>query len=311
MEDNTRIAAGIVLFNPDDEDRFIYCLNRLTEQFEKVYIFNNGAPFSFDKFKSVECISENENKGIAYALNKIMSYAQKDGYSWVVTMDQDSVIPDGLVNGYMQHINESSDLGIICPQVIDKRRIYSVAEKNKEEIYVDFCITSAACTSVEAWEKCGKFDEWLFIDLVDNDFCKRLTLSGYKILKLNQWVLDQEFGKIIPKSKHTQEFWLKVSKILHNQNFAKFSYKKFVSPLRVYYTNRNIIYINKKLKNYGSVGYENYNCKGYIGFIISFMIPSILRANKKIDVLKATIKGVKDGMISSPNEWSVKENMVE
>lgn len=233
MADNTRIAAGIVLFNPDDENRFIYCLNKLAEQFDKIYVFNNGRPYSFDMFSSVEYISENENKGIAYALNEIMACAKKDGYSWVVTMDQDSVIPDGLVDGYAKHIKKNSNIGIICPQVIDKRRIYSVAEKDNGEVYVDFCITSAACTSVEAWEKCGKFDEWLFIDLVDNDFCKRLTLSGYKILKLNQWVLDQEFGKIIPKSKHTQEFWLKVSKILHNQNFAKFSYKKFVSPLRV------------------------------------------------------------------------------
>ena len=311
MTDNIRIAAGVVLFNPDDEHRFIYCLNRLVEQFEKIYIFNNGRPYSFDMFSSVEYISENENKGIAYALNKIMSCAKKDGYSWVVTMDQDSVIPDGLVDGYAKHIDKNSNIGIVCPQVIDKRRIYSVAEKDSREEYVDFCITSAACTSVEAWERCGKFDEWLFIDLVDNDFCKRLTLSGYKILKLNQWVLDQEFGKIIPKSKHTQEFWLKVSKLLHNQNFAKFSYKKFVSPLRVYYTNRNIIYVNKKLKKYGSVGYESYNCKSYIGFIISFMIPSILRAGKKIDVLKATVKGVKDGMAATPSEWSVKEkNMV-
>lgn len=311
MTDNIRIAAGVVLFNPDDEHRFIYCLNRLVEQFEKIYIFNNGRPYSFDMFSSVEYISENENKGIAYALNKIMSCAKKDGYSWVVTMDQDSVIPDGLVDGYAKHIDKNSNIGIVCPQVIDKRRIYSVAEKDSREEYVDFCITSAACTSVEAWERCGKFDEWLFIDLVDNDFCKRLTLSGYKILKLNQWVLDQEFGKIIPKSKQKQEFWLKVSKLLHNQNFAKFSYKKFVSPLRVYYTNRNIIYVNKKLKKYGSVGYESYNCKSYIGFIISFMIPSILRAGKKIDVLKATVKGVKDGMAATPSEWSVKEkNMV-
>lgn len=65
---------------------------------------------------------------------------------------QDSVIPDGLVDGYAKHIKKNSNIGIICPQVIDKRRIYSVAEKDNGEVYVDFCITSAACTSVEAWE---------------------------------------------------------------------------------------------------------------------------------------------------------------
>ena len=58
------------------------------------------------------------------------------------------------------------------------------------------------------------------------------------------------------------------------------------------------------MKKYGRVGYENYNCKGYFGFIISFMIPSILRAQDKKAVLKATVKGIHDGMKSNPVEWS-------
>lgn len=233
-----------------------------------------------------------------------MEQAKADGYKWLITMDQDSLIPDEMVHGFEESIRTHENIGIICPQVIDRRRTYLQAEDNEAEEYVNFCITSASCTSIEAWEKCGKFDEWMFIDLVDNDFCKRITLSGYKILKLNKWILDQEFGKITPKSEWKQKFWVGVSKILHNQNFAKFSYKKSVSPLRVYYTNRNIIYVNKKLNRYGSIGYENYNCKGYLGFIISFMIPSILRAQDKKSVLKATIQGVCDGKRSKPGEWS-------
>ena len=39
---------------------------------------------------------------------------------------------------------------------------------------------------IDAWEQIGKFDEWLFIDLVDNEFCKRLIVSGYTILRLNE-----------------------------------------------------------------------------------------------------------------------------
>ena len=124
-------------------------------------------------------------------------------------------------------------------------------------------------------------------------------------MKLNRWILDQEFGKIIPKSDKVQKIWIKVSKILHNQNFAKFSYKKFVSPMRVYYTNRNIIYLNKKMKKYGKVGYENYNCRGYVGFIVSFMLPSILRAQDKKKVIRATIQGIKDGRDAKVREWSI------
>ena len=280
MNKSNKIAAGVVLYHPD-MIRLEKCIENLKKQIDKIYIFDNSEEKIKINNAFVVYMTEEKNKGISYALNKIMRRAKMDGFNWVMTMDQDSIIPDGMIEGFEECIALHPDVGIICPQVIDKRRIYSVAQKSEEAVYVDFCITSASCTSIEAWEKCGEFDEWLFIDLVDNEFCKRIRASGYKILRLNKWVLDQEFGKIIPKSERKQQFWLAVSKILQNQNFAKFSYKKIVSPLRVYYTNRNIIYVNKKMRQYGSVGYENYNCKGYLGFIISFMIPSILRAQDK------------------------------
>lgn len=298
----SNIAAGIVVFNPE-KGRLEKNICRLKEQVGEIYIFDNSEISSGD-YEGVTYLSEKRNCGIAYALNRIMEQAKADGYRWLITMDQDSLIPNGMIHGFEESIKTHENIGIVCPQVIDKRRTYLHVENNIEEKYVDFCITSASCTSIEAWERCGKFDEWMFIDLVDNDFCKRIVLSGYKILKLNRWILDQEFGKIIPKSEWKQKFWISVSKILHNPNFAKFSYKKFVSPLRVYYTNRNIIYLNKKMKKYGPIGYENYNCRGYLGYIISFMIPSILRAQEKGEVLKATIKGIKEGLYSEPIEWS-------
>ena len=302
------IAAGIVLFNPD-KSRLNKSIKKIQEQFNKIYIFDNSEyPITLEN-DNLEYITENKNCGIAYALNRIMEQAKRDGYQWVVTMDQDSIIPDGLVDGFNQCISEHPEVAIVCPQVIDRRRSYMTIESDEKEVYIDFCITSASCTSIAAWEKCGRFDEWLFIDLVDNDFCKRIILSGYKIMRLNKWVLDQEFGKIIPKSIRKQKLWLKVSRILHNKNFAKFSYKKFVSPLRVYYTNRNILYLNKKFSHYGPVGYENYNCRGYWGFVISFMIPSILRAQNKGHVIKATIKGIEAGRRSNPGKWVIKKDV--
>jgi GT2 family glycosyltransferase len=301
-----RIAAGIVLYNPEI-DRFKACISSLMQQVDKIYIFDNSEiPHYFEKSAIVAYYTENKNVGIAYALNRIMEAAQKDGYDWVITMDQDSIIPEGMVSSYGEAIKRNSSLGIVCPQVIDCRRSYMEVKRELETEFVDFCITSASCTSVVAWESIGKFDEWLFIDLVDNEFCKRLTLSGYRILRLNNLVLNQEFGKIIPKSERTQKFWIIISKLLHNQNFAKFSYKKFVSPMRVYYTCRNVLYVNKKLANYGPIAYkENYNCSSYRGFIISFVLPSILRAQDKKAVIKAVVRGTKEGKKCIPVSWSM------
>ena len=310
MNCDTKIAAGIVTYNPDQWDRYENGIKKILEQVDKIYVFNNEDKLDNISDARIDVFSENENKGVAYALNRIMNKAKNDGYVWVLTMDQDSLIPDGLVNEYRTAIDNNENIGIVCPQVIDIRRNYMNISKEPKQEFVEFCITSASCTSIEAWEKIGGFDEWLFIDLVDNDFCKRLIASGYKILKLNDLVLNQEFGRIVPKNEKTQRFWLKVSKIFHNPNFAKFSYKKYVNPMRVYYTCRNIIYVNKKLGQHSRIGYkENYNCKGYVGFIISFILPSILRAQNKIAVIKAVINGTNEGLRKKVTTWSIKDRL--
>lgn len=303
----SKIAVGIVLYNPDIQ-RFKHSIEKILEQVKKVYIFDNSSVELNMKFNNnVTYICNKHNYGIAYALNKIMEMAKNDGYSWVVTMDQDSIIPDNIIDEYLFNIKkDSNNIGIICPQVIDKRRTYMKIKRDPSKEYIKECITSASCTSVKAWEAIGGFDEWLFIDLVDNEFCSRMIASGFKILRLNNFVLDQEFGNIIPKSEKIQKFWISISKLLKNENFAKFSYKKIVSPMRVYYTNRNIIYVNRKMKLYGKVGYSNYNCKGYIGFLISFAIPSLLRAQDKRKVLYSIFKGMYDGLNKKISPWELK-----
>lgn len=155
------IAAGIVVFNAEKE-RLENNISRLKKQVKDVYIFDNSNVSDGD-YDGVTYLSENKNCGIAYALNRIMEQAKADGYKWLITMDQDSLIPDGMVHGFEESIRTHENIGIICPQVIDRRRTYLQAEDNEAEEYVNFCITSASCTSIEAWENCGKFDEWMFI----------------------------------------------------------------------------------------------------------------------------------------------------
>ena len=43
-----------------------------------------------------------------------------------------------------------------------------------------------------------------------------------------------------------------------------------------------------------------------MGFLISFVVPSIVRAQEKLKVIAATVKGIRAGVQSSPEEWSTK-----
>lgn len=303
MEENKKstVLAGIVLYN-SDYSRLIKSIVSLNKQVDNIILFDNSSVLMseerrrrlYEKFRC-EYIFSGKNIGMPEALNRIMEIANKQGYEWVITMDADSIVPDNIIEEYHNYFH-NMHIGMICPQVIDKRRKYMRENGNRSNIYVNMCITSAACIRVSAWKQVGKFDGWLFVDLLDNDISKRMVLNGWKILQINSIILDHEFGEIKPKNTIIEKFWISVGRLLHNDNIVKLSYKKIVNPCRVYYTCRNIIYLNNKFKNYGGIGYkENYNCHTFMGFIICFVLPSIVRANKKKEVLKAVFYGFRDG----------------
>ena len=297
-------VAGIVSYNPDME-RFKENIENILNEVEKLVIVENGSKNNqkvkeiVDQYQKdrIKLIQNSENVGIAKALNQIMHYAEKEGFEWVITLDQDSVCPENLVSEYQKYIDEKN-VAIICPQIQDRRRKYIEIENVHGVSEIDMCITSASCTNIKIWRKTGGFDNKLFIDLVDNEYCKKIRLYGYRILRLNYLILNHEFGDIEPKDTIMAKFFIKLSKILHKENIGKLSYKKKVYPLRVYYTCRNVIYLNKKYKKYGTIGYqENYHCHNFMGFIICFIAPSVLRADEKMEVFKAAIQGIKRGRI--------------
>jgi GT2 family glycosyltransferase len=302
-----KVAAGIVLFNPNPI-RLRECISKLRGQVGCIIIYDNSLVNSYRNFmkENVVYLSRHQNDGISYALNQIFLKGKEMGYEWILTMDQDTIIPINLISTFSKYMMQKK-VGIICPQVVDRRRVYLHPKYVPNDTsYIDFCITSASCTNINIWEELGGFDNYLFIDFVDNDYCKRLVLSGYKILQCNKVVIDQEFGNITLKSQFWVGFYISLSHFLKNKNIAKLSYKKKVNPMRVYYVHRNLLYLNKKLKNYGGIGYGNFYCHSFFGFLIYFTLPSFVRGSEKRKIFKATIKGLYDGYKSKVKCFEIK-----
>jgi rhamnosyltransferase len=85
--------------------------------------------------------------------------------------------------------------------------------------------------NLAAWLKLGGFADKLFIDEVDNEFCIRAGLNGYKILTTKKIFLRHHLGDDVMVRHFITGQKRKVSK--H-------------SPLRVYYVVRNNLYIWRK-----------------------------------------------------------------
>ena len=231
-----KCSIGIVTYQPD--------ISRLTENLQaalastmasRVMIYDNHS----DNIASIRelmatdnrCLlmESEKNQGIAHALNAICQKAFDEGYSWVLTLDQDSVIPEGLLEEYSRYTDQEG-VGIICPGIIDRNMGREYTRQTSGTEYLHQCITAGNLVRLKAWQKTGGYSEELFIDGVDFDFCMKMSEAGFKILRTNNVCLLQEVGhgRKIPLPFHHQ-----MSVLNH-------------PPMRLYYIARNYLYIGRR-----------------------------------------------------------------
>ena len=200
-----KVAAIIVSYNPDSN--LFDSINLLLNQVEKVIIVDNGSKEKYVKYiksineDKIEIILNKENLGIATALNIGVRKALENGYEWILTMDQDSKASPDMVKKMFNVYNsinreERKDILSIFPNFVDER-IQSIEENSNMNSYeyVDADITSGNILRKEVFEKVGFFDDSLFIDLVDTDFCMRLNEKGIKMIKIRDAVLYHSLGE--------------------------------------------------------------------------------------------------------------------
>ncbi len=269
-----KIYAGIVLYNPDSK-RLVENVVAIASQVDKVILYDNGSK----NIEKIECdtnlmqqcklIKSPKNCGIASALNKLASFAYNDGAKWLLTLDQDTVVKLGLIDTYRKYMN-LPQIGQLCCLFEDrnnpKMKLTNFAEVEK----VDRTITSAALVNLLAWKDVGGFDESLFIDYVDHDFCAALIHHGYFNYQINYIGFLHELGHT---ERHSFLWW----------SYATTNHNAF----RRYYMARNCILVARRYHT--SVWRE---CKWLLGETARI----ILAEKDKRKKITNTFKGIKDGL---------------
>lgn len=270
-----KYLVGIVAYNPN----IIEIKNKLTLLREKEYnviIVDNSSKNinilketskNFDTF----LIENSENMGIAFALNQIFEFAEKKKFEWVLTLDQDSDISDSLLETFSM-CPMNNQVGVYCPKVYDIISRTFVqngkAETNRKKYSeIDKCITSGSLTSVKTWKEIGGFDNYLFIDEVDNDFCYRLKKDGYHILIISDAIMNHQIGKT------------RVLTLLGRKVFIRNH-----SAMRKFYITRNRLYLDKKY--YGHIKVRT------VLMTIMFIVKTLIFENEKLDKFLASNKGI-------------------
>lgn len=262
-----KVIAGIITYNADCGE-LKKNVEAIKKQVDHVLIVDNHSTNAqeitdlFCEDAMVTIAYNKKNYGVGVGLNQIMRYALSKGYTWALTLDQDTFVYPNLISKYEQY-TEMPDVAMINCHYNDRNyyKAKSYTQKNEFE-FVRECITSACLTNAKAVLQCGGFDNKMFIDLVDNDMCATLQENGYKIVKLRHMGYLHSLGNVTKKR-------------IFGYDLKLFHY----SPMRIYFLSRNTIYYIKKHHSgynrliviarlmVSSVGFEDHRAKKLFAYV--------------------------------------------
>lgn len=220
------IFAIIVSFN--GEEKTILTVRALQGKVGHIHIVDNGSDLkSLGVLRSLEAIPGvsitylPENRGVGHALNLGLAQAREGGYHWILTMDQDSLVDEGMIQAYCRTVHKHPDLACLAPTVV----VHGERNRGQEDGPIEYAITSGNLVRLDVFQKSGVYDEAMFIDALDFDFCLRVRLAGWEIWRIKDALLYHELGDPHRVPKPFSRFYT-----LH-------------SPTRRYYMYRNFLYL--------------------------------------------------------------------
>ena len=277
LESAHKVAGVVTLYNSEPE--VVRRIGTYVYQLGKLYVVDNSectdqklVSVILESYSNIEYINVGSNEGIAHALNIAATSAINDGFSFLLMMDDDSETPSYLVESLFKGISHSqkNEIGIVCAQTdIDTKR------DKAEDVLTT--ITSGSILNLRAYDRVGPFQNDLFIDWVDHEYCFRLRENGYRVIMLNGIRIKHRLG------------------IFREKNvFSLFSIRwRSHSPTRLYYKFRNSLYVMHKYKDQLP---SLFKLSVYYELLENFFKVLIFETNKKV-----YISFMKRGIIDAYN----------
>lgn len=231
-----KTLAVVVLYHPGKE--LADNINSYLSQVDKLLLWDN-TPSEVGRLplsgvshpERLEYRGYGKNVGIGAALNDAVAYACRNGFTHLLTLDQDSYFLDGEFQRYVADIRQYGE---------DKRVIFSVnyfIKSQQSSLYpvtdtideVSSAMTSGTVYPVGLFGELGTFMEELFVWGIDCEFCWRAARKGIPTVCFKNILLQHDLG--YQKKKH---------RLLGKEVFPN-----EYPPARTYYNVRNGIILHK------------------------------------------------------------------
>jgi len=270
-----RILAIVVTYYPEKE-LLESNVSAFVDEVDKVLIWENTLPkeksdYRFIHHEKVEYCGDGVNS-ISHGLNFGWQYAKDNGYDYLLTMDQDSLLEDfvSMKHYAEKHRQEKIILGPSLNKGKDDISRNHVATK------VENMITSGMLLSVEVLDVLGGYDERLAIDGLDTDLSYRAQSHDIQLYRLEDCNMIQRFGEPVVRTFCGKEYHISV-----------------YSPSRLRSIIKSHVYLIRKYKNMSR------DVKRYIvrHYIVDKTKEIILFENQKMRKLFSLYYGIFEGLL--------------
>ena len=198
-----RVLVVIPTYRPGEQ--LLKLITDVHAQGYPILISDDASPVTADSLlrnaqsnPDVHVIRHHRNEGIARGLNEGLLAAIDMGAEFLLTLDQDSQIPENYIDDLVSAFTAlSSDrVGVIAPAVITDNSgdITYPTHMVDTVMTTEEVVQSGALWKVTALEEIQGFDEKLGIDAVDAAACLRLRENGHLIALTPEVTLRHNLG---------------------------------------------------------------------------------------------------------------------
>jgi rhamnosyltransferase len=229
MNKSMKLLGIIITYYPDIQETKNNIL-QFVDDIDLLIIWENTPRNERERYKislpeyqeKIIFMGTDENMFIAHALNQGIKFGKENGFSHLLTMDQDICFDTGHFKKYKQIVDsDQNSLSIYGPNPNNN-------ESLDRGILVEkpYLITSGNIVSLRIFDEVGLYREDYKIDCVDYEFCLRLQKKGYYCRMVPTVVMKQEFG------------------VLRKMKYGYFTSN--YSPVRLYFIARNQTLLKKE-----------------------------------------------------------------
>ncbi len=202
----TDVCAIAVTYRPDAA--FPARLSGVSPQVGMTVIVDNGSSDAErDMLReaaagpNIDLVLNEENLGLARALNIGIQRAATLGYSWVLLLDQDTRVEPDMVRTLLAiHASfpDRERLAVLGSNFDDAtgRATDAIGIESPGGLWeeVQRVITSGSLLPLEAYVAIGPFREEFFIDYVDEEYCLRARARGFRIIRSRKHLMSHAIG---------------------------------------------------------------------------------------------------------------------